>query len=68
MSSESKITLDDAINAHNRSLTWIEPEIYNCGTCLHDSNDNVEKEPCKNCYDFMLFFHMNPTKWECKVV
>lgn len=62
------LTLDDAINAHNRSLTWVEPEIYNCRTCLHDSDDNLEKMPCNKCFNFMLFFHVNPTQWECKII
>jgi hypothetical protein len=58
------LTLEDVINAHDKSIDRLDPN-KNCGTCKHEDK-NEESEPCNECFNFMLFFHVNPTKWESK--
>jgi len=52
------------IAKHNACVNAID-ENKNCHTCKYLRID-IEKDPCESCYDTILGFPVNPTKWESK--
>ena len=59
-----KLKLEDMIAKHNACVNAID-ENKNCHTCKYLRID-IEKDPCESCYDTILGFPVNPTKWESK--
>lgn len=60
------MNLESLKQTHDACVRKLDPS-KNCDTCRHDNKDRQNKNaPCDECYDEMLFFPVNPTKWEAR--
>ena len=59
-----KITLEDMIAKQNACVDSLDKN-KRCATCLH-RDASVEVDPCFSCYNVMLGFPVNPTRWEAE--
>lgn len=59
-----KPTLSSVIDTYNSSMGGLNPD-KNCNTCRYEACDS-KSFPCNECCNQLLWFCVDPTKWEPK--